>query len=148
MKFKTNMKHGDLIFYIKSRKILSKLTSTVTQSDLVHVGIVVEMSGGLWVADSYPSKGCRIMPLENYLRGKVYVTATPASVPVDLIERIKGDIGVIEYSWFGAMVSFFAKFPNASKQFCSEWICKIIDINFEHLNRGVYPVDLYNAFTE
>lgn len=135
---------GDLFFEQVSTGWIGKMIAWATQSDIVHVGMFVVMAGRVFTVECRYGMKCRMMLASNRLIKDFLFVKTRSKVSVD---NIITDVGVTGYNVFGALLSWFTRLSHKSRTFCSEFVARKLDINFPHLERGIYPIDLYNYFT-
>lgn len=133
---------GDLFFEKVGAGWVGKIISLITQSDIVHVGIFVVLAGRIFTVECRYGMRCRMMLASNRLKDFDFVK-THSMVYVD---NVIADVGVTGYNVFGALLSWFTRLSSKSRTFCSEFVARKLDINFPHLGRGIYPIDLYNHY--
>ena len=135
---------GDLFFEQVGKGWIGKGIAFVTQSDIIHVGMFVVIAGRIFTVECRYGMKCRMMLASNRLTKDFLFVKTHAPIYVD---NVIADVGVTGYNVFGALLSWFTRLSSKSRTFCSEFVARKLDINFPHLERGIYPIDLYNYFT-
>jgi hypothetical protein len=131
------------IFFTASDAFFSKLIRIVTKGKVSHVGMFLVIEGRVFAVECLEGKGCRMsLASVRFANTKILVKHTNKTTQEKrkIIKNILCDVGRIEYDLWGAIIAPFFK-TNNSKNFCSEWVVKILGLQLP-VKRGVYPSDL------
>jgi hypothetical protein len=140
-----SIRTGDL-FFTASPALFSRLIRFFTRSKISHVGLFVWIGGRLFVAESMEGKGCRLILASVYYKDKRVIHLPTHREDTDRIfEAVLNDVGRLKYDLLGAICSLFVD-TKSSQVFCSEWVMKVLQLDFDHLERGVIPADIYTRF--
>lgn len=133
---------GD-IYFTGSNTIVSRIIKYFTKSDISHVGMFVVIGERIFVVELKGDDTCKMIPASTKFE-KEKLIYCPTYKELD-IDTVIGDVGRIKYNLFGAIVSPFYR-TNRARKNCAEWTALKLGLPFEHLKRGLYPIDLLNRF--
>ena len=133
------------IFATSWPALFSRIIRLFTKSRISHVWIFLKLGTRLFCVEMLEGKGCRMTLASTRLEGKDFWVGRLNRKPTseEIIDHALKDIGRLEYSLVGALLSPFIVTPS-SKEICSEWVAKILAMNFPALTRWILPVDVIN----
>lgn len=124
--------------------LFSRLIRLFTKSKVSHVGIFIWIKNRLFCVETMEWKGCIIVPASNRLTtsfywGKVY---SPYKKE-EIIENAIDEVGRADYSLVGAILAPLFDTKH-SDNICSEYVARVLGLEFDQLNRGILPIDVMN----
>ena len=134
------MKNGDILGVFDS-DVIGEFIEDVTDSNIVHVAIILEREDGMYVFESMPNIGVQIVPFtDRHLSSNEYTVVSPKNVPVDIEEKTMEMIGM-KYSWLSVFLApFHVKISRKHYCNCVEAVNQVMG------SRGYYPKDVINYF--
>lgn len=137
---------GDL-FFTASPALFSRIIRRFTQSKVSHVGIFIRINERLFAVEALEGRGVRMIPASNRFRKeRFWHVKTGYSATKELEDRILNNIGS-DYDMAGAVLALFVD-TKSQRNFCSELVTKVLQLNFSHLERGVFPSDVLTKFNK
>jgi len=133
---------GD-IFGTAEDAFFSKAIRFFTRSEISHVGIFYWEGDHLYIAEAMEGVGVQILPASHQIQRFKFVGRIDTDrIPKEIVDNIITDSG-LKYDTLGALLAPFKNLKN-KKVFCSEWVAKILGIEFKRMKRGILPIDIVN----
>ncbi len=145
---RSKIRTGD-IYFTSSKRITSRIVQFFTRSKVSHCGVFVKIGKRLFVVDV--DIKIRMLLASEYFKNtnatikRIHSPRSKGAKELFITSCLK-DLGM-KYDVIGAIMAPFTKVENR-KFFCSEFVAEKLHMKFKGLNRGILPIDLYNASKE
>lgn len=134
------------VFFTASDWIFSEWIRLWTQQNVSHVGFFLYFGKRLWIVEMMLNEGCIIMPASARFLSEKNIKVgcfTDREMTEDLQNKILESVWKVQYDLIWAFFSLFVD-TKSSKEFCSEFVTKILWLEFPSLDRWVFPGDVMN----
>lgn len=146
---RSDIKTGD-VFFTAEKALFSRLIRFFTKSTVSHVGMFVILEERVFCVESMEGFGVRTIPASELLGKKKFIFGKIESKfsEKEIHERAFGNkkglpkIGS-KYDMIGALLSLFWD-TKSNAVFCSEYVKKILDLDFPASINGILPKDILN----
>jgi hypothetical protein len=142
MKIRGKIKTADC-FFTAGRSIFSRLIRLFTRSQVSHTGIFVWEEDRLYIVESIEGVGVRRELASEYCQHIVSIGRVSEKIDYNEVRCNAFDSIGERYDTIGALLSLFYD-TKSSKVFCSEFVARILNLDYRMVKRGITPLDIAN----
>ena len=134
------------VFFTSGKSFYSRIIRFFTQSKVSHTGLFVwdideDDKRRLYIVEADSKKGITREYASNYFQHILSIGKIKKVKESETRNKAFELIG-IPYDMKGALESLFKDTKTDDKLFCSEFVAKILDLDFPNLERGITPSDI------
>ena len=145
--YRDKIKDGDILFYSCDGSLTSKIVSKWTKSEYTHVGMAYTIGNRVFVIESYPGVGVRMVPMSLRIP---HTVVSMGFVWNDNADVVAMNNMMKPYGWLDLVKAAFGWKIFSSKGFiCTEYVVDIAKtLGFVFKEDKLRPIDLYQELKE